>query len=103
MDACPVCGTAGGNCGHQALSFPPVDLAPVVGSGRSSNMAGNQDTRSYLPRQKTRVGRPGYKGKDIVVVDVNRRGAMEAQTPADDDAQHPDTPKRGGRRQNRDA
>jgi hypothetical protein len=60
MADCPVCGAANGTCGHQPLAFPPI------GSDEARN--GMADKKIYVPQQKVRRGKAGYKG-DVVVID----------------------------------
>lgn len=73
---CPICGTADAACGHTPLAFPPI-TAP----GERSNVA--SDGKIYLPRQKVKFGRAGYKGANVVVVDpdTGKTAPAEADQP----------------------
>lgn len=80
---CPVCGKADGACGHQPLAFPPIH-APYE---KEFNVA--NDAKVYLPQQRVAKGRgkPGYKGKNVVVVDETGQAVKGARsTKADESA-----------------
>jgi hypothetical protein len=62
MKPCPVCGKAKGACGHQPLAFPPIASLTEV-----RTVAETQ--KIYVPKQRTKRGVAGYRGKDLVVVD----------------------------------
>ena len=61
--SCPICGAPNGTCGHTPLALPPI-TAP---GERSSHTVANDD-KIYLPQQKVRRGKAGYKGKNVVVI-----------------------------------
>lgn len=74
-DPCPVCGKADGTCGDQPLAFPPIH---AIGEKGSELMADADEEKVYLPLQRSRRGKAGYRGENIVVVDDKGREHPEA-------------------------
>ena len=70
---CPVCSTPDQACGHTELVLPPITARGI------RSMASNEGT-IYLPKQHVKKGRgkPGYKGKDIKVVEDPAKAARAA-------------------------
>lgn len=72
---CHICGARNGACGHQPLAFPPITALNEV-----STVA--EEKKVYVPKQKTKRGVAGYRGKDLIVVDPETGKEDKAATAA---------------------
>lgn len=61
---CPVCGKVDSACGHQALTFPPLDFTIT---GGPEEMAENKEPAVVAPQNvASKYGTAGYRGNHII-------------------------------------